>query len=118
MDIVCEPVVVEAAPEEEAAEEPTPPKPRGRPKGAPNKPKPKPAPAPAPAPEPEPAPAPAPAPRVRAKAKAKPTVVEEAAEEAPEPTVEELLGHMGRALTRQRAARAQQRAALYSQFLS
>ena len=35
-----------------------------------------------------------------------------------EPTFEELLGHMGRAMAQQRAVRAQSRLELYSQFLS
>jgi hypothetical protein len=35
-----------------------------------------------------------------------------------EPTFEELLGHMGRAMAQQRAVRAQSRLDLYSQFLS
>ena len=35
----------------------------------------------------------------------------------PEPSFEELLGHMGRAIAKQRATRTQQRANLYNQFL-
>jgi hypothetical protein len=35
-----------------------------------------------------------------------------------EPTFEELLGHMGRAMAQQRAVRAQARSDLYSQFLT
>ena len=35
-----------------------------------------------------------------------------------EPTFEELLGHMGRAMAQQRAVRVQSRLDLYSQFLS
>ena len=111
MEVVCEQVRAEEAAEAEevpeAAEAPEPPAPKskGRPKGAPNKPKPK-------LEEPPPAPA-------KAKAKARPRAPEPAPTPEPfEPTFEELLGHMGRALAQQRATRAQQRAALYSQFIS
>jgi hypothetical protein len=83
-----------------------PPKSRGRPKGAPNKVKPAP---PTPPPTPEP----------KAKREKKEKVQERAASPPPfEPTLEELLGHMGRAMTQQRAVRTQARLDLYSQFLS
>jgi hypothetical protein len=54
------------------------------------------------------------------KAVPKPKVVQRAASPPPapfEPTFEELLGHMGRAMAQQRAVRAQSRLDLYSQFL-
>jgi hypothetical protein len=56
------------------------------------------------------------------KAAPKPKVVQRAASPPPpapfEPTFEELLGHMGRAMAQQRAIRTQSRLDLYSQFLS
>jgi membrane-bound lytic murein transglycosylase B len=58
------------------------------------------------------------APKAVPKAAPKPKVVQRAASPAPfEPTFEELLGHMGRAMAQQRAVRAQSRSDLYSQFL-
>jgi hypothetical protein len=55
----------------------------------------------------------------KAAPKPKPAVVPRAASPPPfEPTFEELLGHMGRAMAQQRAVRAQSRLDLYSQFLS
>jgi hypothetical protein len=53
------------------------------------------------------------------KEKKEKVVVPRAASPPPfEPTFEELLGHMGRAMAQQRAVRAQARIDLYSQFLS
>jgi hypothetical protein len=49
---------------------------------------------------------------------AKPKVQRDASPAPFEPTFEELLGHMGRAMAQQRAVRAQGRSDLYSQFLS
>jgi hypothetical protein len=127
--VVCEPVDTPAEPTPDPAPAPGPepetPRSRGRPKGAPNKVK---------------------EPRIlspvlevadvvevvepvrekQKKEKAAPKAVPKAAPKvqrdaspAPfEPTFEELLGHMGRAMAQQRAVRAQGRSDLYSQFLS
>jgi membrane-bound lytic murein transglycosylase B len=58
-------------------------------------------------------------PKAVSKAAPKPKVVQRDASPAPfEPTFEELLGHMGRAMAQQRAVRVQSRLDLYSQFLS
>ena len=119
MEVVCEEVDAAPAPEQEppAAPEPETPKSRGRPKGAPNKVKePK-------APPPEPVPAPKAKPREKREKREKlekPREPEQRAASPPpfEPTFEELLGHMGRAMAQQRAVRAQARLDLYSQFLS
>ncbi len=129
--MVCEPV--DTPPEPTTTPDPAPapgpepetPRSRGRPKGAPNKAK-----------EPKPL---TPVlevvepvepvrerqkketavPKAASKAAPKPKVVQRDASPAPfEPTFEELLGHMGRAMAQQRAVRAQGRSDLYSQFLS
>ena len=119
MEVVCE--RVDAAPEQEPpapdppAPEPETPKSRGRPKGAPNKVK-EPKAAPPPVPEPVPAPK---AKREKREKVEKPRAASPAPSPEPfEPTFEELLGHMGRAMAQQRAVRAQARLDLYSQFLS
>jgi hypothetical protein len=66
---------------------------------------------------PEPAePAPVP-PKAKREKRDKPEVQQRAASPPFEPTFEELLGHMGRAMAQQRAVRAQARLDLYSQFL-
>ena len=115
MEVVCERVDAEApAPEQEPppAPEPETPKSRGRPKGAPNKVK---------EPKAPPPPEPVPAPKVKRENREKPETRQgqRAASPPPfEPTFEELLGHMGRAMAQQRAVRAQARLDLYSQFLS
>jgi hypothetical protein len=57
-------------------------------------------------------------PKAAPKAVPKPKVQRDASPAPFEPTFEELLGHMGRAMAQQRAVRAQGRSELYSQFLS
>ena len=139
MEVVCEPV--DTPPEPTASDpapapgpEPETPRSRGRPKGAPNKAK-----------EPRlltpvlevvevvevdepvrekqkrekavPKAVPKALPKAAPKA-AKPKVQRDASPAPFEPTFEELLGHMGRAMAQQRAVRAQGRSDLYSQFLS
>jgi hypothetical protein len=132
--VVCEPVDTPPEPALDPAPAPGPepetPRSRGRPKGAPNKAK-----------EPKPLPpaievvevdepvepvrerqkkekAVPKAPKAMSKAAPKPKVQRDASPAPFEPTFEELLGHMGRAMAQQRAVRAQGRSDLYSQFLS
>ena len=128
--MVCEPVDTPAEPTPDPAPDPEPetPRSRGRPKGAPNKVKPLP-----PAIEvvevDEPVElvrekqkrekaVPKAVPKAAPKAVPKPKVQRDASPAPFEPTFEELLGHMGRAMAQQRAVRAQGRSDLYSQFLS
>ena len=133
MEVVCEPV--DTAPEPTTPEpapapgpEPETPRSRGRPKGAPNKAK-EPRPLPPVLEVVEPVEPVEPVrerqkkekavPKAVSKAAPKPKVVQRDASPVPfEPTFEELLGHMGRAMAQQRAVRAQSRLDLYNQFLS
>jgi hypothetical protein len=137
MEVVCEPVLTEPAADLDPAPVAEPEaRSRGRPKGAPNKVK-------TTAKEPKVKEPKVKEPRVREPAVSEPVfspVLEHVEpvrerprkERAPprhalpraaspppfEPTFEELLGHMGRAMAQQRAVRAQSRSDLYSQFLA